>query len=477
MKRVLYFLLLLFIVLQVSSCKKFLEEQSQTDIIPRSASSLSELLMGTAYDGGSLNPAIRFMDDDANHELSAVYTFRKNFYYAYTWQPASMSDSKDAGAVQWANLYPRILSCNVVLDYAPKVTGTTEEIENITGQAYLLRAFYYFRLVNFYAKPYSDKLSNPNIDPGVPLILSSGLSLEGKPRNTVAEVYQQITADITKGIEQLQRSGKNNSIYRINHIAGSLLASRVYMQMGEWQKAIDAATYVLNNKPALMDLNTWGTTDPNTKAVIDTKNPECLWAFGQPQDVVYQEGTEPYYYTLSNDLMSSYENGDLRTSIYIKDKKTNKFATNLYTNPTIIGQSFRTSEALLNRAEAYAQLNKLGQTANAQLALNDLNQLRKKRFTPDTYRDLVGTSADDLLKKCYDEKRREFFGEEYQRWFDLRRHGMPSITHIFHENASQALSYVLQDHDLGYILQIPKAALDKNSKLIPNPEPALRVGH
>jgi hypothetical protein len=475
MKRVICFLLLLFIVLQVSSCKKFLEEQSQTDIVPRSASSLNELLLGKGYDVAA-NPAIRFMDDDASHGASAVYTFRKNFYYAYTWQPASMSDAKDAGASQWINLYPCILTCNVVLDYAPKVTGTTAEIENITGQAYLLRAFYYFKLVNFYAKPYSDKLSNPNVDPGVPLILSSGLSLEGKARNTVYEVYQQITADLTKGIEQLQRSGKNNSIYRISHIAGYLLASRVYMQMGEWQKAIDAATYVLNNKPELIDLNTWGTSDPNTKAIVEAKSPECLWAFGNPQDVVYQENTESDFYTLSNDLMASFEDGDLRTIIYIKNKKNNKVPTNIYTNQTIAAQSFRTSEAVLNRAEAYAQLNKLGQTANAQLALNDLNQLRKKRFTPGTYQDLLSTSADELLKKCYDEKRREFFGEEYHRWFDLRRHGMPSITHIFHENVSQALSYVLQDHDPGYIFQIPKSALNKNSKLIPNPEPALRVG-
>jgi len=476
MKRVTFFSLLLLVVLQVSSCKKFLEEQSQTDIIPRSASALNELLMGAAYtgnNGSGTNPAIRFLDDDATHDH---FFFKKgDIYYAYTWQPASTSQSRDAGAVQWSVLYPRILTCNVVLDYAPKVTGTTAEIENVTGQAYLLRAFYYFRLINFYAKPYSDKLSNPNLDLGVPLILSSGLSMEGQPRNTVAEVYKQIIDDLTKGIEQLQRNGKNNNIFRINHVAGSLLASRVYMQMGEWQKAIEAATFVLNNKSDLMDLNTWGTPDANTKAIVDSKNPETLWAFGSALEVVYQGGDDAFLYRLSEDLLNSFEDGDLRTSIYIKNSKSNKSPSYPYTST--IGQSFRVSEALLNRAEAYAQLNKLGQTANAQLALNDLNTLRKKRFTPAAYHDLASTGADDLLKKCYDEKRRELFGEEYHRWFDLRRHGMPSITHVFHENESQVLSYVLKDHDPGYIFQIPKAAMDKNSKLIGNPEPELRIGH
>lgn len=476
MKIVTHFLLFLFIVLQVSSCKKFLEEQSQTDIIPRSASELNELLMGAAYtgnNGSGADPAIRFLDDDATHDH---FFFNKGIiYYAYTWQPASISQSHDAGSLQWSVLYPRILTCNVVLDYAPKVTGTIADIENVTGQAYLLRAFNYFKLVNFYAKPYSDKLSNPNLDLGVPLILSSGLSLEGKPRNTVAEVYKQIIDDLNKGIEQLQRNGKNNSVFRINHIAGSLLASRVYMQMGDWQKAIDAATFVLDNKPELMDLNTWGTTDANTKAIVDSKNPECLWAFGTPAEVIYQSSEEPSLYRLSDDLLTSYENGDLRTSIYIKKSKSNKSPSFQFT--TAVAQVFRVSEALLNRAEAYAQLNKLGQTANAQLALNDLNTLRKKRFTPGTYHDLVSTGADDLLKKCYDEKRREFFGEEYHRWFDLRRHGMPSITHAFHENDSQVLNYVLKDHDPGYIFQIPKDAINKNSQLTANPEPEVRIGH
>ncbi|MNL02554.1 SusD family protein [compost metagenome] len=141
-----------------------------------------------------------------------------------------------------------------------------------------------------------------------------------------------------------------------------------------------------------------------------------------------------------------------------------------------VGQAFRVSEALLNRAEAYAQLNKLGQTTNAQLAINDLNTLRKKRFSTAAYQDLNSSGADDLLQKCALEKRREFFDEESHRWFDLRRSGMPVIRHLYYESSVKTAIYTLHDHDAAYVFQIPRIALDKNPNLVPNPEPAIRTG-
>lgn len=475
MKRNLFIFFLLTIFFQVSSCKKFLEEQSQTDIIPRSASALNELLIGAAYNetsGTGVDYSLNFLDDDTMEDT--FYPIGGDLYFTYTWQPQSLG-KPDAvpGASSWRAIYPRILGCNIVLDYVPKVSGTIAELENVAGQAYLLRAFYYFRLVNLYGKPYIDQRSNPAQDLGVPLILSSDLSFEGRARNTVAEVYTQILKDLDKGIELLERNGKNDNKYRINHIAGYLLSSRVHLYLGEWQKAIDAATAVLNRKSDLMDLNTWGPANQNGKQIIAMENTESIWGF-DPSMGVIPVGSEMDNYRLSDDLLSNFEQGDLRRSIYINGNRSIKRASVHYLGK--VAQVFRVSEALLNRAEAYAQLNKLGQTTNAQLALNDLNTLRKKRFTPAAYQDLSSSGADDLLQKCYEEKRREFFAEESHRWFDLRRHGMPAIEHVFHESNSITKRYILKERDPAYVFQIPKGALDKNSKLILNPDPAPRTG-
>lgn len=81
----------------------------------------------------------------------------------------------------------------------------------------------------------------------------------------------------------------------------------------------------------------------------------------------------------------------------------------------------RISEAYLNRAEAYAQMN-----GNETKAIADLNTLRRYRITD--YQDI--TNVADLLQEIRQERRRELCFDEH-RWFDLRRYGMPSITHQY----------------------------------------------
>jgi hypothetical protein len=473
MKRYLLLLPLFALVLSFSSCKKFLEEQSQTDVIPKTANDLNELLIGGAYMSASAESSsqtLRMIDDDVAMD---AFLFTATRFGVYTWQPeASILPAQVAGATLWNFRYPKIMTCNLVLQYAAKVSGTTAEIENVEGQAYLLRALNYFMLVNYYGKPYTDRLSNPEEDLGVPILLDGNLSLEGKPRNTVVQVYRQILSDLDKGIELLERSGKNNSLFRINHIAGYLLASRVHLHMGNWEKSIEAANNVLSRKSTLMDLSSWGTPNQNTKPIVDLPNVETIWGHGE-LDVI-PSVSEDMGYRLSEDLISSFEPGDLRSTIYISNKRSIKRAT--VSNFAKTGQAFRVSEALLNRAEAYAQLNKLGQTANAQLALNDLNTLRKKRFSAATYQDLTSDGADDLIRKCTLEKRREFFDEESHRWFDLRRMGMPAIKHVYYTSNVQSLTYTLQERDPAYLLQIPRFVLERNPKLVSNPAPALRNG-
>lgn len=477
MKKYIPVLCLLFFCLVFLSCKKFLEEQSQTEIIPKTVESLNELLLGEGYQSvqKSVGGLPYFYDDDKEHRAFLVGA--KGSYYVYTWQPdqEQLLYGTDWNVSPWRQYYALIQICNVILDYSDKVKGEQAEKDNVNGQAYLLRAFYYLKLVNHYGKPYTDKLSSPESDLGVPLVLESGVSLEGKKRNTVKEVYQQIMDDLGKGISLLENNNKDNSTYRISYLAGYLIRSRANLYMGNWDKAIADATMVINNKFSLADLNSWGAPDQNLKPVIRKENPEAIWAFGKQDDVTFDMHADKNNYLLSSSLLSLYEDGDLRRSIYIsagRSIKRPKYNSGVYKPAQIL----RVSEAFLNRAEAYAQLNKQGTAANAQLALNDLNTLRKKRFSPAQYADLSSTDADDLLKKCYDEKRRELFGEEEHRWFDLRRQGMPSITHYYYERVGQRSKYVLEERDPAYLMQIPKEALTLNNKLVDNPKPAIRVG-
>ena len=129
-------------------------------------------------------------------------------------------------------------------------------------------------------------------------------------------------------------------------------------------------------------------------------------------------------------------------------------------------QAFRTAEALLNVAEAYAARN---QGDDAEKAIGLLNTLRQNRFTADKFRMLSSrdfATNKDLLQFVRDERRRELCFEETHRWNDLRRYGMPRITHTYYASSSSAPEkYVLEVEDKNYTLALPKIETSYNTQI------------
>ncbi|MFR6383545.1 MAG: RagB/SusD family nutrient uptake outer membrane protein, partial [Odoribacter splanchnicus] len=69
--------------------------------------------------------------------------------------------------------------------------------QNIKGEAYALRAYSHFYLVNLYAKPYDPETCAT--DPGIPLNLSTAAEDKAYTRNSVKEVYDLIVEDLKEG--------------------------------------------------------------------------------------------------------------------------------------------------------------------------------------------------------------------------------------------------------------------------------------
>ena len=68
------------------------------------------------------------------------------------------------------------------------------------------------------------------------------------------------------------------------------------------------------------------------------------------------------------------------------------------------------------------------------------------------------------VKTFIKSERRKELCFEGQRWFDLRRYGMPQIIHRWGEQV-----YTLKQNDPSYTMPIPDAVLIKNKKLEQNP--------
>ena len=469
---------------------------------------MNELLLGEAYqrnDMDGFNIFLGLLDDDI--EATAYQNPLENFdadkYLAsFAWQPDMfrMMDEANAGHINmYEKYYELILGANAVLDYLPKVTDT-EEMKNIVkAQALALRGFYYFNLVNIFGQPYNH---NPEAL-AVPLKLTSGIEADENAlsRKTVAEVYTQILSDLHAAEEIytiLPTELQWNKKYRTSLPMVQLMLSRTYLYMENWEKAAEYAKMVMDNTTfSLKDLNDVSSYAEEYMYYPTYDSPETIWAYGSPEDMFMWVCNEANtvntadgnrkmhsYFQASQDLKDTFDEYDLRLKRYIIQAPTESgymdmaygkilVGTQYYLPKNainIFGRCLRLSEAYLNYAEALANIGGEG----VQLAADILTTFREKRFDPEDDYEVFITEQEELLEFIKDERRRELCFEGH-RWFDLRRWGMPEITHVWHESATESHIYRLTEKDLMYTIPIPDEAMQENSKLVQNELPDKRT--
>lgn len=511
LKNILYATLLV----ALSACGDFLEPKSQSEYVPKEASALQELLIGSAYPiqtaQNNLLGYLEIFNDDLQQQelegfafLDAQQTTANALEYMFSWQSDMFIAMPQIGYSSipnvWEGAYKYILGANAVLDYMDDISGTAEEKNYVMAQALGLRSFYYYLLVNYYGAPYNHNKTAL----GVPLKLDSKMSEESNvlmTRNTVEEVYNQIIDDLNEA-ERLFMTLPVTKQYQPDYLVSlpmvELLKSRVCLYMENWSEARKYASKVINDwNFSLLDLNGIALPDPTVKDPYYEFNSynssEVMWAYGSIQDLTSQyttyltnssTKTTRKAFNASESLLSSFKTGDLRKDLYIvremfvhaKDPNQNTFYdsylpygkyrtsnSNPVTSIEYFALSFRLSEAYLNLAEAAALDNAEGE------AISVMNTLLEKRYTPATYTTISGLTGEALVNMIREERRKELCFEG-QRWFDLRRYGMPSFTHKWNGN-----TYTLTKNDLSYTMPLSKVIMDKNTKLEQNPLAPKRV--
>lgn len=512
-----YWMVLLSLL--VESCAGFLEPRDQSLYVPKNAVALDEMLFGSAYDM-SLNmmSILTILDDDVccTDSAGVVYMGDTKKFATYrdifSWQP-NFWRSKDGQSNElpnyWSIYYTKILGTNAALDYVDDVSGKPEEIKQVKAQAFALRAFYYFQLVNLFGEPYSYNKKAL----GVPLKITSAIEDKDIPRNTVEEVYDQILKDLEEAEKLYESLPFELQFKRWNYRTSLpmlyLLKSRVYLYMEDWENAMTYAQKVIDNSNfSLIDLNTLPPSSRESPYYnfISMESTECIWVFEQISNyltfldasttVYFENATNQLvntiryvtpFFNASSELLKSFEQGDLRKEHYIvkgyaREKISDyyyvdrpvgysaygKFAINSSYSPdrdiNNFACAFRLAEAYLNLAEAAAQLKK------DKIALDALNALRIKRFAPEYYEEISGISGEDLVTKIRKERRLELCFEGH-RWFDLRRYGMPAFSRTWKIDGMPVQTYTLEKNDPAYTLPIPPDVLERNRSLVQNKLP------
>lgn len=298
---------------------------------------------------------------------------------------------------------------------------TESEVANLNlyiAQAYALRAVTNFCLVNIFGLPY--QVGGANAQLGLPLLEKEPLEPFVKiNRATVAQTYEQITADITTAKSYMEKAstvkGSINQFY-LNEAAIYALDARVNLFMGKYEAAKTAAQKAIELRASGDVSNDIYVSMWANVAITD----EDIFTIAKSNDDNLSSNSLNTLYgsyggklTLHvSDLLDSL---DIRRNLITKDLRPLKFngipSAQAVSNIPV----FRKSEMYLIIAEAEAQANNITASQNALFYTAKRNEAIKNPTD-------LPSSKDELLTFISKENIREFF-EEGHRWYNARRTG------------------------------------------------------
>ncbi|MBR4405466.1 MAG: RagB/SusD family nutrient uptake outer membrane protein, partial [Bacteroidaceae bacterium] len=226
--------------------------------------------------------------------------------YLDLWRWKDDNPSPTTSYFSWRSYYHSVYIANYIIQNQKKIKeATAQEISQLVGEAYMMRAYCHFLLVNLYAEPYTH--CTPSQTRGVPMLLEADVNaIPGS--SSVETVYNQILSDLDNAEQYLNveewELGKN---YRFNTTSAQALRARTYLYMGRWSDALEASKDVLSVYNELEDMNN-STTLPNSY-----KSKESIVALERFSSNLYTAVDMP-----ASEFISLYRSGDQRRTKYFK---------------------------------------------------------------------------------------------------------------------------------------------------------------
>ena len=487
MKNIKYnIIILVSLVFVFTSCSDILDETPDNRTSIDTVDKISELLVG-AYPEAAYVPFLEPMSDNAGDKGPSAEDIEVN-KEMFFWRDLNDID-EDMPTYYWNEAYTAIAHANQALKSIEELGGG-ETFNAQKGEALLCRAYAHFMLVSIFSKAYDPATANSNL--GIPYVTQPETVLLGNyNRGTVAQVYANIQKDLEEGLPLIQDVYKV-AAFHFTKKAAHALASRFYLNLGEWQKVIDHSTLALGVGGAEV-LRDWENQyNPKTYAEQQLRYASSTL---EPANLLLVAATSVYgasdyataRYQLSERKVDEifpetnatgqpwsydvYGSGDLFNNIPKFDvyfKVTNQAANIGIAFTTYVLLS--TDEALLNRAEAYAMLGRLDEaTADINLSYSvktrfydpALDELSVSDITtrfavgdPTLYTPFYNIPSASLpfIHAVLTIKRTIFYSDGL-RWFDIKRHNM-LVEHfdIFGNR------FELPKGDNRRALQIPEAA-------------------
>lgn len=390
---------------------------------------------------------------------------------------------------RWAELYSGISRCNRVL-YEIQNFDKTDNIKQYEGEAKFIRALFFFDLVNLYG--------------GVPLVITPITITDSynAVRASVEAVYDQIVKDLQDATSLLPTQYPDAQAGRATSWAAKAYLGKTYMfrsgyplKKNEWTNAKNVLNEVIRSN-AFEFFDSYDkifnhSYEGGKQTVFGIKFRSGAGGYGNPfptrnaPNMIEKTdfgqgglpfGGGPYNLFLTDDLINSFEPGDLRKNVAIRsewllntgDIITNQPFCQKYQNGPVANASdwdidwimLRYTDVMMMYAEC---LNEEGYVADGE-AFGILNQVRARAgLSPKTSADVPNQQG---FRLWMEQERRIEFCFENLRWFDLVRTDRAlDVLRAF------LAPYGFQDNVTRdrYVYPIPRRVINENSNITQNP--------
>lgn len=377
----------------------------------------------------------------------------------------------------WGTYYSPIGFLNLILFEASKAEGDEEMRDYVMGEAYVMRAYCFFKLLQHFA-PYKDNQL------GIPVCLETYEDFETVTleRSTQKEVYAQILSDLTEAETRLERTpsrGTYNLLYTpsvVNRLFAEVYHFKALSAAAaddDWKNAADYAgkemkKYELVSDPAILK------EAFKPKKIDVYSNDECAFLAYTSGGGGSSLGDISRSLVTDRTFFREYfpeGEGDIRRDLFFRVRQAtengvpvevvefDKFSG--YTGDYdaryyyYMHFGFRLAEAWLIQAEALAMSDQLPQ------AKESLKRFKEARYTGNV---AVPATKEALLNDIYRERRKEFVGEADMVWLDMKRLGAAA------ERTIGGITFTLSgEGDYRYAFPIPDFELKHNKYMDQNP--------
>jgi hypothetical protein len=444
-KQLKYIMCLSLGVTMLSSCKReLLSPVPQTSVsdatafdtparVANQVNSMYQAFKSGTFFGGRAQIAGDIIGEEFLNETTNLVTG------ADVWNLNPTGTSANFVKNMWGQAYYTINICNLFIDgmaaKGTNVVGATLS-NNYLGEARLIRAATYLKLLEHYARPFADGNGSK---PGLPLRLT-GIKESGSSalaRSTVAEVYTQILADLNFAETNLPLTYATDILKttRAHRNTAIALKMRVYLAMQNYAAVVTEGTKIVPQATAPFSATTGVANALQANIVNVFRTPyttsESILSMPMTATAGDNPGTQNqlgYYFakTTGNGEFSLNPAGIIANAGWLATdaRRTGFIATvsakpylnlkyNIATPFTDYAPVIRYAEVMLALAEALARTN-AGVNAKA-LAL--LNAVRQRSDATTT---LAPATQTDLINAILLERRIEFLGEGLRN-YDLMR--------------------------------------------------------